>query len=288
MEDRLAELRDKGGPETLETETDELMPDFNKKVNLIHFHLKKIKQNTEQITALKERHNSATLAEAEKAISETLDRLISDNTKACKQVKEDLEAIESEVVRSKREEKGEPETRIKEITYKALKSKFAEVLKESQVAQIDFKTAAKSKLSRHIKIVDPSLTADQVEEVCNDPEGADKLLSGKMLGRGHIRLQNAVSDIKEKFQDIKKLERSIETIHQMFTDIQMLVQAQGEMLDNIQLNVEEAENYVKKANKELKKAKESHKKWKKWKCILLLCLVIVIAIVIVVPIVAKS
>jgi len=31
MEDRLAELRDKGGPETLETETDELMPDFNKK-----------------------------------------------------------------------------------------------------------------------------------------------------------------------------------------------------------------------------------------------------------------
>lgn len=43
----------------------------------------------------------------------------------------------------------------------------------------------------------------------------------------------------------------------------MLVQAQGEMLDNIQLNVEEAENYVKKANKQLKKAKESHKKWKK-------------------------
>jgi len=28
-----------------------------------------------------------------------------------------------------------------------------------------------------------------------------------MLGRGHIRLQNAVSDIKDKFQDIKKLER---------------------------------------------------------------------------------
>ena len=82
MEDRLAELRvnldirtsqlnsnesqDKGGPDTLETETDELMPDFNKKVNQIHFHLKKIRQNTEQVTALKERHSSATLAEAEK------------------------------------------------------------------------------------------------------------------------------------------------------------------------------------------------------------------------------
>lgn len=46
------------------------MPDFNKKVNLIHFHLKKIKQNTEQVAALKERHNSATLAEAEKGILE--------------------------------------------------------------------------------------------------------------------------------------------------------------------------------------------------------------------------
>jgi len=287
MEDRLAELRDKGGPETLETETDELMPDFNKKTNMIHFNLKKVRENNEQINALKERNNTATLAEAEKAISETLDRLIKDNTKLCKAVKDDLEAIDSEVARSKRDEKGEPETRIKEITYKALKSKFAETLKETQKTQIDFKTAAKSKLSRHVKIVDPSLTAEQVEEVCNDPEGADKLLASKMLGRGHVKLQNAVADIKEKYKDIVKLERSIETIHQMFTDIQMLVQAQGEMLDNIELNVQEAENYVKKANKQLKAAKESHKRWKKWKCWCLLILMVIIAIAIVVPLALK-
>jgi len=49
----------------------------------------------------------------------------------------------------------------------------------------------------------------------------------------------------------------------MFIDIALLVQAQGEMLDNIEINVQTAENYVKKANVQLKKAKKSHQRSRK-------------------------
>lgn len=38
----------------------------------------------------------------------------------------------------------------------------------------------------------------------------------------------------------------------------MLVHQQGEMLDNIELNVNDAKNYVEKGEKQLQKAKVSH------------------------------
>jgi t-SNARE complex subunit (syntaxin) len=66
--------------------------------------------------------------------------------------------------------KDEPETRIKEMSYKAIKNKFAEVLKEAQNVQIDYKTSVKSKMARQVKLVDNTLTPDQVEEICNDPQ----------------------------------------------------------------------------------------------------------------------
>ena len=44
----------------------------------------------------------------------------------------------------------------------------------------------------------------------------------------------------------------------MFVDLAMLVHQQGEMLDNIELNLNDAKNYVEKGEKQLQKAKASH------------------------------
>jgi len=288
MEDRLADLRiGARTPATAEAEPEEMMPAFNKKINAVQYYVKTIKENNAKIARLKEKHISATLTEQEKAISEELDGLIAENNKYCVTVKSELEYIENEVQKAQEKEKEEPETRIKDITFRALKAKFIEVLKETQNTQIEYKTAVKGKISRQAKIIDPTLTNEQVEEVCNDPEGAGKFLANKMLGSGHVRLRNAVADIQDKYKDIRKLEKSVETIHQMFIDMQMLVQAQGEILDNIELNIQEAHDYTKKANVQLAKAKKSHIIYKKYKCCILITLLIVVVIVVVVPIATR-
>lgn len=49
----------------------------------------------------------------------------------------------------------------------------------------------------------------------------------------------------------------------MFVDMQMMVQAQGEILDNIELNIQDAKDYMKKAVVQLDKAKKSHIVYKK-------------------------
>lgn len=118
-------------------------------------------------------------------------------------------------------------------------------------------------------------------------QGAGKLLANKMLGTGHMKLKNAVADIQDKYKDIRKLEKSVEIIHQLFIDMQMLVQAQGEMLDNIELNIQDAHDYTKKANVQLAKAKKSHQIAKKYKCCILITLVIIVALVVAIPLATR-
>ena len=66
--------------------------------------------------------------------------------------------------------KAEPETRMKSSLLQALSNKFKEVLAEFQNVQLEFKTCLKEKISRQTKIVDNTLTDEQISEFCNDPQ----------------------------------------------------------------------------------------------------------------------
>lgn len=280
MEDRLGDLKSiQTVPSTTDIKAEEIMPDFNKKINYTQYCLNKIRDNNQSIRMLKARAVKATLSDQEHEISEELTKLINENTKFCTSVKADLEKMGDDVMIAKDREPDEPETRIKDITYRALKSKFGEVLKEAQSVQLDYKSAVRTKIGRQVKIMDPTLSQNQVEEICDDPDGLGRVMSSKLMGTAHFKLRHAVEDIQDKHRDILKLERSVQTIHQMFVDMALLVQMQGEMLDNIELNVMQAEDYVRKANVQLKAAKKSHQRSKKFKCCAIIILLILIAVI---------
>ena len=74
------------------------------------------------------------------------------------------------------------------------------------------------------------------------------------------KVRNAVDDIDQKYRDILKLEKGVEEVYQLFLDLGTLIEAQGEMLDSILTNMEEARDYIKKGNQKLHNAQQIHKK----------------------------
>ena len=83
--------------------------------------------------------------------------------------------------------------------------------------------------------------------------------------------KQSLADIEARHGDIMKLEKSIKELHDMFIDMAALVQTQvqstivyrfllmfsflqGEMIDRIEFNVVQSENYVTAANKDTKQA----------------------------------
>lgn len=59
---------------------------------------------------------------------------------------------------------------------------------------------------------------------------------------------DAMAEIQERHEAIKDLERSLVDLHQVFLDMSVLVDAQGEMLDNIQQQVWSTQACILKAN----------------------------------------
>ena len=72
-------------------------------------------------------------------------------------------------------------------------------------------------------------------------------------------------------------------MHRLFLDLAILVQQQGEVIDNIQKNIEQAKYHVEKAEVDLVKAKEYQQAARKKKCCILM-IVIGILVAILVPV----
>jgi t-SNARE complex subunit (syntaxin) len=69
--------------------------------------------------------------------------------------------------------------------------------------------------------------------------------------------------IADKYQDINALEQSVAELDQMFLDFALLVEQQGEVLNNIELQVGQAVDHIEDGNKEVHQAIEVQKSVRK-------------------------
>lgn len=63
-----------------------------------------------------------------------------------------------------------------------------------------------------------------------------------------------LSEVQNRHDDIKHIEKTIVELHQLFMDMQMMIEQQGEVLDNAQVNAEDTAVNLKEGNSQLSKA----------------------------------
>jgi t-SNARE complex subunit (syntaxin) len=63
--------------------------------------------------------------------------------------------------------------------------------------------------------------------------------------------RTVTAKVAGKYQDVKTLEQSVAELHQMFLDFALLVEQQGELLNNIEHQVRQAADYIEEANKDV-------------------------------------
>lgn len=121
-----------------------------------------------------------------------------------------------------------------------------------QKEENDIKYIIETKLVRAAEIViNQELTEQEKQKVINNPKLIQVMYQNKLEGKSHIELINAIQDIEERHKDIKRLEKSFLQIHKMIAELSGLVQYQGEIIDNVEINIKKAKNYVFKSKKKL-------------------------------------
>ncbi len=134
---------------------------------------------------------------------------------------------------------------------------------------------------RQYKIVKPDVTDQEIDEALSS-EAGDSIFAQQILSPGHQEAKRALEEIKDRHEEIIKLEKSIKELHQLFLDMAVLIDQQGEMLDRIEFNVSNAEDYTAEAAVQLNSALSYQRSARKKK---LICLAIVIAIIIAVVVI---
>ena len=109
--------------------------------------------------------------------------------------------------------------------------------------------------------MNPNATDEEIEMAMEKGQSvfADQIMEKSR----HEAALEALQYIENRHKDIVKLEQSIIELHQLFVDLAILVEQQGEMIDQIEFNVVQAKTYTKEAVVEIAEASKYQKKARK-------------------------
>uniref|UniRef100_A0A915MHL2 t-SNARE coiled-coil homology domain-containing protein n=1 Tax=Meloidogyne javanica TaxID=6303 RepID=A0A915MHL2_MELJA len=122
--------------------------------------------------------------------------------------------------------------------------------------QMDYKEKCRSRIKNYLKISGLHMTEEEMDESI---EGGN-LFNTVSLMTAEKDKKLLFEDVKSRHEDIIKLEGSIRELHEMFQDLTMLVESQGEMADHIETNVISAKGLAFKALDNVKGAEAAKRR----------------------------
>lgn len=102
----------------------------------------------------------------------------------------------------------------------------------------------------------------------------------EMQAERQCLIANDVTDefIRERDEQMGHLERSMQDVNDIYRDLSVMVYTQGDMLDNIEMNISTGANSVAAGTRELNKANTYQRKARNKGCCLLVLLLVILAI----------
>ncbi|XP_049541864.1 syntaxin-1A isoform X4 [Anopheles darlingi] len=280
--DRLAALQaaqsdDEDMPEDVAVPVEgSFMEDFFKEVEEIRMMIDKIQANVEEV---KKKHSAILSApQSDEKTKQELEDLMADIKKTANRVRGKLKGIEQNIEQEEQTSKSNADLRIRKTQHSALSRKFVEVMTEYNRTQTDYRERCKGRIQRQLEITGRATTNEELEEMLEQGNSA-------VFTQGIImetqQAKQTLADIEARHADIIKLENSIRELHDMFMDMAMLVESQGEMIDRIEYHVEHAMDYVQTATQDTKKALKYQSKARRKKILIAVCVLITIIILVV-------
>jgi t-SNARE complex subunit (syntaxin) len=100
-------------------------------------------------------------------------------------------------------------------------------------------------------------------KLASNSGGLRQALTQRVTGKASKKWMYTYNDIMDKNEGIKTLEAAVAENLRLIKEVLAMVEKQGEMIDNILTNVEQARDYIVKAEQVLQEEKQIHKKSRK-------------------------
>lgn len=254
------------------------MEGFFAEVKQIESMVGTIRHRIEQLETAHGDNLSSVTLEERRASQARVDHLTADANALVSEVKQRLKSIDKA---NRKLATGPSDLRLRQNVHGALGRKFVEAVERFQQVQTNAKQQYRERAERQYRTVHPHASAAQIEEaLLASSDGKDDIFAQQAIGADRIAARRALTDLQLQHRQIQALEASIADLHQLFVEMSVLVEAQGEQLDRIEYNTQQTVDYTDQAVGELKGATSYQKRVRKKRLILVILGVIIVIIIV--------
>eukprot|EP01132_Coremiostelium_polycephalum_P002037 gene2037-2507_t len=266
----------------------EFMPEFYQEVGIIKTQMTSVRRMVKNI---EDKYvlslNSINVDQGSK-YEEDLQGMITETNRQFQDIKHKLDVMKQNNDRYAAKSQQQPtEIRIRSNMQNTLTQKFIEMMREYQEIQNSYKNKYKEKIERQYRIVKPDATPEEIQSAMESGDPKKLFAETILYTHLHTQAKNALAYIQDRHNDIIKLEQSIAELHRLFNDMAILVQTQGEILNQIQANVDSTVINTGEGVKNLDDAIKYQKKSRK-KMYILLCIIVIVLAAVLAPVLATS
>jgi len=267
------------GAETSTSSTAEAMKTFFVDIQVIKQSMGSIRTALTELNAEHEASKSATKGEEMSLRQDRMNRTIERVSKIARETKlrlENLDADNDRVVASGLVLVGSSEQRTRAALTSSMKTKLKQLMADFQNLRERLRDEYKEIVERRYFAVTGHEANDvEVERLIETGE-SERMFQTALLEQGRGQILNTVNEIQDRHAAIRELERKLLELNQVFLDMSVLVEAQGEMIDNVEAHVKKSVEFVKQGNIELTKARENQKSTRKWQCCIMITMLVIL------------
>ncbi|KAI0306535.1 t-SNARE [Multifurca ochricompacta] len=247
------------------------MAAFYDEISSIQESIKLFNDNISRISDLHARSLNNTDDATAMRNTEQLEELVNETSALSSTLKRRIKGLE-------RQGGSAREAQIKRQQTALVKSKFVEAIQNYQQVEQQYRQKYKQRMERQFKIVKPDATPEEVRAVVEDNQGGQIFSQALMNSNRYGESRAAYREVQERHEDIKRIERTIAELAQLFNDMSIMVEQQDEAIDNIQAQAMEVEKDVETGLGYTEKAVGSARaaRRKRWICFIIFLIVLAI------------
>ncbi|KAG6595511.1 Syntaxin-related protein KNOLLE, partial [Cucurbita argyrosperma subsp. sororia] len=272
------------GLETASSDTDNGdMGLFLEEAEKVKLEMGSIREILGKLQQANEETKSAHKPETLKSLRQTINGDIVTVLKKARSIRSKLEEMDRANDAKKRlsaSKEGTAIYRTRIAVTNGLRKKLKELMMEFQTLRQRMMMEYKETVERRYFTVTGEHPEEEViEKIISN--GGEEFLGRAIEEHGRGKVVETVVEIQDRHGAAKEIERSLLELHQVFLDMAVMVEAQGEKMDDIEHHVMNASQYVRDGSKDLKSAKDLQRSNRKWMCFGVLLLLIIILVVVI-------
>uniref|UniRef100_A0A1I7VC49 t-SNARE coiled-coil homology domain-containing protein n=2 Tax=Loa loa TaxID=7209 RepID=A0A1I7VC49_LOALO len=192
-------------------------------------------------------------------------------------LRKNLLAMKQDVKKTEGEKITGINERIRQYHIEALLKKLSDLLEIFNAAQMDYRAQVAKRIMRQLDIAGEHVTEDEVNTMIDSK-------SSEIFNR-HVRssqLKSAFADASLRHNEILNLEASIKELNDLYNDMNFLIHIQGEKVDRIDQNTNDALNYISTGNEQARIAVQCHQAVMQKKLYCNIGLIIIIGLILII------